>query len=93
MGTRYHYIRNFMTDRPLMNWGHRKMISLYYYPNMTSFLEIRRLAEEGKLTPAQAAPRGPRVPGSLKNCTIFRTIPTRWSTWPTTPPVARRWRP
>jgi len=65
MGTRYHYIRNFMTDRPLMNWGHREMISLYYYPNMTSFLEIRRLAEEGKLTPAQAAPYGPRVPEEL----------------------------
>lgn len=65
MGSHYHYIRNFMTDRPLMNWGHREMISLYYYPTMTSFLEIRRLAEEGKLTPAQAAPYGPRVPEEL----------------------------
>ena len=28
MGERYHYIRNFMIARPLMNWGHREMLSL-----------------------------------------------------------------
>ena len=31
----------------------------------SSFLTIRRLAEEGKLTPAQAAPYGPRVAEEL----------------------------
>ncbi|MDA0791625.1 MAG: sulfatase [Proteobacteria bacterium] len=64
MGTRYHYIRNFMLDRPLMNWGHREMIALAN-PEGSSFLMIRRLAEAGKLTPAQAAPYGPRVAEEL----------------------------
>ena len=64
MGERYHYIRNFMLDRPLMNWGHREMISLAN-PEASSFLMIRKLAEEGKLTPAQAAPYGPRVAEEL----------------------------
>ena len=64
MGERYHYIRNFMIDRPLMNWGHREMISLAD-PGKSSFLMIRRLAAEGKLTFAQAAPYGPRVPEEL----------------------------
>ena len=64
MGERYHYIRNFMIDRPLMNWGHREMISLAD-PEESSFLKIRRLAEQGKLTFAQASPYGPRVPEEL----------------------------
>ena len=64
MGPRYHYIRNFMLDRPLMNWGHREMISLAN-PEASSYLTIRRLAEEGKLTAAQAAPYGPRIAEEL----------------------------
>lgn len=64
IGDRYHYIRNFMTDRPLMNWGHREMIASYN-PEASSFLMIRKLAEAGKLTPAQAAPYGPRVAEEL----------------------------
>lgn len=64
MGTRYHYIRNFMLDRPLMNWGHREMIALAN-PEGSSFLMIRRLAEAGKLTAAQAVPYGPRIAEEL----------------------------
>ena len=64
MGERYHYIRNFMIDRPLMNWGHREMISLAD-PEKSSFLMIRRLATAGKLTSAQAAPYDPRVAEEL----------------------------
>ena len=64
MGDRFHYIRNFMLDRPLMNWGHREMLALAA-PDASSFLTVRRLAEEGKLTPAQAAPYGPRVAEEL----------------------------
>ena len=64
MGRRFHYIRNFMLDRPLMNWGHREILSLPD-PDASSFLTIRRLAEEEKLTPAQAAPYGPRVAEEL----------------------------
>ncbi len=64
MGERYHYIRNFMLDRPLMNWGHREMGALAN-PEGSSFLMIRRLAEAGKLTPAQAAPYGPRIAEEL----------------------------
>ena len=63
-GPRFHYIRNYMLDRPLMNWGHREMLSLRD-PDASSFLTIRRLAEQGKLTPAQAAPYGPRVAEEL----------------------------
>ena len=62
---RFHYIRNFMLDRPLINWGHREMIALTRNPEDSSFLTIRRLAEAGKLTPAQAAPYGPRVAEEL----------------------------
>jgi len=61
VGSRFHYIRNFMLDRPLMNWGHREMLAA---PN-SSFLTIRRLAEAGVLEPAQAAPYGPRVAEEL----------------------------
>jgi N-sulfoglucosamine sulfohydrolase len=64
MGTEFHYIRNFLTDRPLMNWGHREMIALAA-PEKSSFLTIRKLAEAGKLTPAQAAPYGPRIAEEL----------------------------
>ncbi|MGI9233618.1 MAG: sulfatase family protein [Woeseiaceae bacterium] len=64
MGDRYHYIRNFKTDRPLMNWGHREMWALRD-PEASSFLPIRYLAEAGELTPAQAAPYGPRVAEEL----------------------------
>ncbi len=64
MGKRYHYIRNFMLDRPLMNWGHREMIALAN-PEASSFLMIRKLAENGKLTAAQAAPYGPRIAEEL----------------------------
>lgn len=55
-----------MLDRPLMNWGHREMLSLPD-PGASSFLTIRRLAEEGKLTPAQAAPYGRRVAEELND--------------------------
>ena len=65
-GPRFHYIRNFMLDRPLINWGHREMIDLLSgTPRAAAFSPIRRLAEEGKLTPAQAAPYGPRVAEEL----------------------------
>ena len=64
MGRRFHYIRNFMLDRPLINWGHREMLSLPD-PDASSFLTVRRLAEQGKLTRAQAAPYGPRVAEEL----------------------------
>ncbi|MDE0453022.1 MAG: sulfatase [Gammaproteobacteria bacterium] len=64
IGPRYHYLRNFMTDRPLINWGHREMVSLERQ-TATSFLAIRTLFEEGKLTPAQAAAYGPRVAEEL----------------------------
>lgn len=64
MGSRYHYIRNFMTDRSLMQWGHREMIG-EAYKNVKGgryvyFLKLREMFEKGKLTPAQAAPYGPR---------------------------------
>ena len=65
VGPRFHYIRNFMLDRPLINWGHREMADLLRDPEDSSFLTIRRLAEEGNLTPAQAAPYGPRVAEEL----------------------------
>ncbi|MDE2689952.1 MAG: sulfatase [Acidobacteriota bacterium] len=65
VGPRFHYVRNFMLDRPLINWGHREMGDLLRDPDDSSFLTIRRLAEEGKLTPAQTAPYGPRVAEEL----------------------------
>lgn len=64
IGNRYHYIRNFMQDRPLMNWGHREMLGLAE-PEASSFLMIRKLAEEGKLTSSQAAPYGKRLAEEL----------------------------
>jgi len=41
------------------------MIDLAGDPDDSSFLTIRRLAEEGKLTPAQAGPYGQRVAEEL----------------------------
>jgi hypothetical protein len=64
MGPRFHYIKNYYTDRPLMNWGHREMLSLAA-PERSSFLTIRALAERGKLTPAQIAPDIQSVPEEL----------------------------
>ena len=64
MGDRYHYIRNFMTDRPLMNWGYREMWGLQD-PDAFSSIHIRQLYEAGKLTPEQSAPYGPRVAEEL----------------------------
>ena len=65
VGPRFHYVRNFMLDRPLIDWGHREMADLPRDPDDSSFLTIRRLAEEGRLTPAQAAPYGQRVAEEL----------------------------
>ncbi len=64
MGDRYHYIRNFMTDRPLMNWGYREMWGLQD-PDAFSSIHIRQLYEADKLTPEQSAPYGPRVAEEL----------------------------
>ena len=64
MGERYHYIRNFNTDRPLMNWGYREMVGLKD-PDAFSSIKVRRLYEAGELTPAQAAPYGPRLAEEL----------------------------
>ena len=61
---RYHYIRNFKTDRPLINWGPYEMVALSRN-EPSVYLEIRNLYEEDKLTPAQAAPYGPRVAEEL----------------------------
>ncbi|MGI9219616.1 MAG: sulfatase family protein [Woeseiaceae bacterium] len=64
MGERFHYIRNFYTDRPLMNWGYREMYGLYD-PDAFSSIHVRRMYEAGELTPEQAAPYGPRVAEEL----------------------------
>jgi len=64
MGDQFHYVRNFMTDRPLMQWGHREMIAQLSKGSKGArygyYLTLRQMYEEGKLTPAQAAPYGPR---------------------------------
>ena len=67
IGKRYHYIRNFMLDRPLYNWGHREMVSSMRDPEgkTTSFMALRRLAEAGKLEGVHAAPYGKRVAEEL----------------------------
>lgn len=54
LGVRFHYIRNFLTDRALMHGGYREMLG---WPQ---FIKLRQLYERGALTPAQAAPYGPR---------------------------------
>lgn len=58
-GPRFHYIRNFLSDRSLNQWGHRDMVGL------PEFVKIRQLYEQGKLTEAQALPYGPRSPEEL----------------------------
>ena len=58
MGPRFHYIRNFMTDRPLYQFGYREMGALRqpgHYLNV-----MRRMYANGTLTTAQAHPYGPR---------------------------------
>ena len=64
IGSRFHYIRNFKTDRPLMNWGYREMWGLQD-PDKFSSIHIRRLFEAGKLSPSQAAPFDTRVSEEL----------------------------
>ncbi len=64
MGARYHYIRNYKTDRPLMNWGYREMWGLQDASRFSS-ITVRRLFEAGQLTPTQAAPYGKRVSEEL----------------------------
>jgi arylsulfatase A-like enzyme len=51
-GDRYHYIRNFMTDRPLMQWNYRS--------NLPISRKIEAMYANGELTPAQALPYGER---------------------------------
>lgn len=67
MGKRYHYIRNFMLDRPLYNWGHRELAAHMSDPNgkTTSFMALRRLAEAGELHGTHAAPYGKRIAEEL----------------------------
>ena len=67
MGKRFHYIRNFLLDRPLYNWGHREMAASYGDPDgkLTSFMAMRKLAEAGKLKGVHAAPYGKRVAEEL----------------------------
>jgi len=57
MGERYHYIRNFMTDRPL--WQHN------YRMDWPFIKEIEQMYKSGELTPAQAAPFAKRVKEEL----------------------------
>ena len=52
MGDRFHYIRNFMTDRSLYQFGYREMVGWYR--------GMRAMYERGELTRAQAAPYGSR---------------------------------
>lgn len=52
IGERYHYLRNFVTDRPLAQPNYRD--------NWPAFARMRSMYERGELTPAQAAPYGPR---------------------------------
>ena len=67
MGKRFHYIRNFLLDRPLYNWGHREMAASYGDPDgkLTSFMAMRKLAEAGELKGVHAAPYGKRVAEEL----------------------------
>ena len=67
MGERFHYIRNFMLDRPLYNWGPYEMTSSIRDPEgkTTSFMAMRRMAEAGELEGAQKAPYGKRVAEEL----------------------------
>ncbi len=67
MGNRFHYIRNFMLDRPLFNWGAYEMTSFMRDPDgkTTSFMAMRLMAEAGELEGAQMAPYGKRVAEEL----------------------------
>lgn len=67
MGERFHYIKNFMLDRPLYNWGHREMAASIRDPEgkTTSFMAMRKLAEAGQLKGVHAAPYGQRVSEEL----------------------------
>jgi len=56
-GDRYHYIRNFMTDRPLMQNNYRTPFPIS--------MKIEAMFENGELTPAQALPYGKRPPEEL----------------------------
>ncbi|MDG2072063.1 MAG: sulfatase [Pseudomonadales bacterium] len=49
---RYHYIKNFMTDRPLAQINYRSV-----WP---AFVKIQEMYDRGELTTAQALPYGPR---------------------------------
>lgn len=67
MGKRFHYIRNFMLDRPLFNWGAYEMVASMRDPEgkTTSLMAMRRMAEAGELEGAQFAPYGKRVAEEL----------------------------
>ena len=52
MGDGYHYIKNFMIDRPLAQHNFRD-----FWPSVQ---EIRQMWDRGELTPAQGYPYGPR---------------------------------
>jgi arylsulfatase A-like enzyme len=56
-GDRYHYIRNFMTNRPLMQWNYRSTFPISK--------KIEAMYANGELTPAQALPYGERPPEEL----------------------------
>lgn len=54
---RYHYIRNFMTDRPLMQNNYRTPLPISK--------KLVAMYEDGELTPGQAMPYGMRPPEEL----------------------------
>ena len=63
MGQCFHYIRNFMTDRPLYKYGYREMGALLAAKSSSAghYLNtMRQMYEDGELTAAQALPYGPR---------------------------------
>ena len=67
MGERFHYIRNFLLDRPLFNWGAYEKVAFTRDPEgkTTSLMAMRRMAEAGELEGAQMAPYGKRVAEEL----------------------------
>ena len=67
MGERFHYIRNFMLDRPLFNWGAFEIFAKIQDPDgdTSSHMAMRRMAEAGELSGAQMAPYGKRVAEEL----------------------------
>lgn len=52
IGDRYHYIKNFMTDRPLAQTNFRV--------GWPAIVKTKEMYDRGELTPAQALPFGPR---------------------------------